>query len=236
MQLMRRVIDRVPAADDADHVPMLVDQNTQVPSRIAWLIDGAGADPAPVLVAMAMRLEAAGASALAMPCNTAHHYAADIAAAVRIPFLDMVALSARAAAEVAGDTGKVGILCSPATRKVRLFDDALTACGLEAVYPSDQAALLAAIRQIKAEGPVALARSTLAAASSELLAQGAEAQVIACTEFSLISASLPTGVAAIDTLDRLASEIISFSIGPASPQTKVDAQLSRASTQSYQTV
>ena len=51
--LMQRLIDAVPAADDRDHIPLIVDDNTQVPSRIAALINGAGTDPGPVLVQMA---------------------------------------------------------------------------------------------------------------------------------------------------------------------------------------
>ncbi|MBD3766209.1 MAG: aspartate/glutamate racemase family protein, partial [Rhodobacterales bacterium] len=107
--LMQKVIAAVPARDDADHVPLLVDQNPQVPSRIRHLIDGTGESPAPALVAMARRLTAAGAQALAMPCNTAHHYAPAIRAAVDLPFLDMVALSADRAAALAGPGGAVGI-------------------------------------------------------------------------------------------------------------------------------
>ena len=209
--LMQKVLDATPAADDADHVPMIVDQNPQVPSRIARLIEGTGADPAPVLVQMARRLEAAGAEALAMPCNTAHHYVARIAAAVDIPFLDMVALSVAEAARLCGGAGRVGLLCSPAVRRVGLFDRALVGHGLEPVYPRDEEALLAAIRQIKAEGPIALARATLSAASGELLEAGAEVQIVACTEFSLIASSLPAGVQKVDALDRLTREIVSFS-------------------------
>jgi aspartate racemase len=211
--LMQKVIAATAAADDADHIPLLVDQNPQVPSRIARLIEGKGADPGPVLVEMAERLVAAGAEALAMPCNTAHHFAPQIASAVEVPFLDMVALSVAKARERAGAGGKVGILASPAIRRVGLFDAALAQAGLEAVYPDDEAALLAAIRQIKAEGPVALARTTLASASACVLAAGAQVQLIACTEFSLISSALPEDVRPIDTLDRLVAEIIRFSTG-----------------------
>ena len=39
-----------------------------------------------MLAAMAQRLQAAGAQALAMPCNTAHHFAPQIRAAVGVPF------------------------------------------------------------------------------------------------------------------------------------------------------
>jgi aspartate racemase len=213
--LMRRIIAAVPARDDADHVPLIVDQNSQVPSRIAHLIEGTGPDPAPVLAAMARRLEGAGAAALAMPCNTAHHYLAAIRGAVSVPVLDMVAASARAARAAAGQGGKVGLLASPAVAQVGLFDRALAAEGLEVVHPADGAALLAAIRAIKAEGPVPEARAVLLRASEGLVKTGAEVQLIACTEFSLIADAVAPGVRGIDTLDVLVREILEVSKGPA---------------------
>ncbi len=103
--LMQKVLATVASADDAGHVPLIVDQNPQVPSRIRHLIEGTGEDPGPVLADMARRLVAGGAQALAMPCNTAHHYAAAIRAAVDVPFLDMVELSATHARRLAGPDG-----------------------------------------------------------------------------------------------------------------------------------
>ena len=95
VDLMRRVIAATPAGDDGDHIHMIVDNNPKIPSRIATLIDGNGIDPAPELIRMARGLEAAGATVLAIPCNTAHAYADQIAASVAIPLLDMVAADGR---------------------------------------------------------------------------------------------------------------------------------------------
>jgi aspartate racemase len=211
--LMQKVIAAVPARDDADHVPLMVDQNSQVPSRIRRLIEGTGEDPAPVLAAMARRLEGAGAEALAMPCNTAHHFAGAIRGAARVPFLDMVALSVARARSLAGQGGTVGILASPAVRRVALFDGPMAAAGLTPAYADDEAAMLAAIRSIKAAGPTPEARAALRAASEALLAQGARVQMVACTEFSLIADAVAEGVTAFDTLDVLVAEIVAFSIG-----------------------
>ena len=100
--LQQRLIEAVEAADDCDHVPLLVDMNPQVPSRLSYILKGEGEDPGPALANMARRLEDAGAEALAMPCNTAHHFAGAIRSAVDIPFIDMVSLTAsRAAARFA---------------------------------------------------------------------------------------------------------------------------------------
>jgi aspartate racemase len=219
--IMQKVLAAVRAADDADHIPLIVDQNPQVPSRIAHLLEGSGVDPGPVLADMARRLVAGGAQALAMPCNTAHHYAGAIRGAVKVPFLDMVALSVAHARALAGADGVVGILASPAVRKVGLFDTALASHGLRGVYPQDEAALLAAIRQIKANAPPAAARKALRAAAADVLAQGADVQMIACTEFSLIADAIVPDTPVFDTLDLLVQAIKEFAFSTDAMQEQV---------------
>ncbi len=210
--LMQKMLASVEAADDADHIPLIVDQNPQIPSRISHLIDGGGEDPGPVLAAMAKGLVAAGADALAMPCNTAHHYAGAITSAVNVPLIDMVALSVIKAAGLVGLDGRVGILASPAVCKIGLFDAAFAKFGIVPIYARDEAALLAAIRQIKAKGPGPEAARLLAAASEELLGQNAQVQMIACTEFSLMPHATAKGAAAFDTLDVLVAAIKDFAL------------------------
>jgi aspartate racemase len=208
--LMQRLLKATPARDDADHIPLIVDQNPQVPSRIRHLIEGTGDDPGPVLAAMAQRLLAAGAEALAMPCNTAHHYAPAIRKAVTVPLIDMVALSVAKAAALAGKGGTVGILGSPALRKIGLFDRAFTAAGLTPAYVADEDAMLSTIRLIKSQGATAGAKAALLAASDALLSRGATVQMIACTEFSLVHGPTTPGARAFDTLDLLVGGILDF--------------------------
>jgi aspartate racemase len=211
--LMQKVLDAVSATDDTDHIPLIVDQNPQVPSRIRRLIDGTGDDPGPVLADMARRLAAAGAKALAMPCNTAHHYAPQIREAAALPFLDMVDLSVQHAAQLAGSDGRVGILASPAVRRIGLFDAALARLGIRPLYHTDEDALLFAIRRIKAAGPGPEAAVALRSASDALLQRGALVQMIACTEFSLLADATADGVTSFDTLDVLVAAIRDFATG-----------------------
>lgn len=208
--MQQRLLDAVPAQDDSDHIPLLIDMNPQVPSRIAHLIEGTGGDPAPVLADMARRLETAGAQALAMPCNTAHSYAASITAAVDIPLLNMVTLSADRAGP-----GKVGLLASPATRITGVFDTALAKVGATPVWLPDDAALLHAIRIIKSNGATVEARNILRAASEELLASGAETQLVGCSEFSLIAEAASADARVIDTLDVLVDAVVAFATSKA---------------------
>ena len=115
--LMQKLIAAVPARDDADHIPLIVDHNPQVPSRIAHLIEGTGEDPGPVLAAMARRLEAAGAEALAMPCNTAHHYAGEIGRRWTCRSSTWSRCRVAPGGRWRG-AGAIGILASPAVRRI----------------------------------------------------------------------------------------------------------------------
>ena len=214
--LMSRVIAVTPARDDADHVPLLVDQNPQVPSRIAALIEGDGDDPAPVLARMARGLAAAGVAALAMPCNTAHHYAGAIrAAAPDTPFLDMPALAAEALARRAGAGARIGMLASPAVARIGLYEKAFAPHGLQALWAEDQEAQLDAIRRLKRDGADPVAIASLRRAADQLAAAGAAAICVACTEFSLAVDRLPDRLPVIDALDALAVAIRDASFGPA---------------------
>ncbi|WP_282022303.1 aspartate/glutamate racemase family protein [Ruegeria faecimaris] len=209
--LQRKLVAAVPATDDQDHIPLLIDMNPQVPSRVRHLLDGVGEDPGPTLAAMARRLEDAGALALAMPCNTAHHYAKAITDSVEIPLLNVVELTADHAAGRLGSGGCVGMLASPAVRHTQLFETALHRRGLSVVWSAGDEKMLAAIRKIKTDGPCEEARETLRVASKELVAAGADLQLVACSEFSLIADSVAAEVNAIDTIDLLVQAIVEFS-------------------------
>ncbi len=210
--LQQRVLATVQAKDDADHLPLLIDMNPQVPSRIAHLIEGTGTDPGPVLAEMARRLERSGATALAMPCNTAHHYAAQIAQAVSIPFLHMIELSVDRAARDLPPGSRVGILASPALRKVGTFDAPLAGAGFTALWPGDEDQTLASIRAIKASGPTAETLAVLSRAARDLTDRGAELLFVACSEFSLLTHDLPASVPVVDTVDVLADAIHTHSL------------------------
>ncbi|WP_137699415.1 cysteate racemase [Marimonas lutisalis] len=198
--LMQKVLGAVDAKDDADHVPLIVHQNPQVPSRIAALIEGTGESPAPVLAQMARDLKAAGAQALAMPCNTAHAYK-DAPAGEGLPFLDMIELTA------ARLKGRVGMLASPAVRRAGVFDAAFAARGITAHWAEEEA-LLQLIRDVKAGRGEA--RELVRIAQSML--SECDMLLVACTELSLMTGALE-GMPWVDSLDCLVDEIVGFARG-----------------------
>jgi aspartate racemase len=211
VDFMHRLVARTPARDDADHLHVLVDNNPKIPSRIAALIEGTGEDPAPVLCGMAKGLQAQGADFLVMPCNTAHYYLPAIARSVTIPVLDMVELAIQKLAK----PQRVGMLASPAVRKVGLYQARMEQAGLQALFPEaqDEQALLGIIKAVKAGRLDDNHREAYSKIAGKLLDAGADALLVACTEFSVIGP--PAGVAApvVDALDVLVESTIATARG-----------------------
>lgn len=213
VDFLRRLVERTPARDDADHLHVLVDNNPKVPSRIAAIIEGGGEDPAPVLCAMARGLEAQGADFLVMPCNTAHYYLPAIAASVGIPVLDMVQLSVGKVS--AAGPRRVGVLASPAVRLVGLYKARMEQAGLDVIFPrrEDEEKLLGVIKAVKAGRLGGEQRQDYAGVAQALVRAGADALLVACTEFSVIGPPAGVGCPVIDALDALVEATIATARG-----------------------
>jgi len=212
IDLLQRIIRLTPALDDVDHIRTLVDNNPKVPSRINYLINRQGENPAPVLASMAASLESMGADFLVMPCNTAHLYAQEIESAVRIRFLNMVELTVeRVATQVRAS--KVGLLASTAVHQTKLYESIFASQGIATVVPDDalQSRLMKLIMAIKAGD---LNESDLLQRIVEdMIAEQAECVVIACTELSALGDSLDVPVPVIDASQCLAEVVVQHALG-----------------------
>ncbi len=213
IDLMRRIVAHTRAQDDADHVHCLVDNNPQVPSRIKVLLEGGTVSPGPCMAAMGRGLEAQGADFLCIACNTAHNWRDEVARAVNIPVLDMIALAAAEAARRA-PKARAGILASPAVRLTGLYEAPCRGQGHEPVFAdeAEEARLLGVIRAIKAGRTGDDVRADLKRVVENVLNKGAGVLIAACTELGVIGVEAPVPV--VDAADALAAAIVLEGAGP----------------------
>jgi len=200
----RKLIDATPARDDDEHIPVLIHSVPQVPSRPAAILRG-GPSPLPALIVARDRLLAAGATMLAMPCNTAHHWYDDLAAGCAVPFVhivdavaDLLPVGAR----------ELGIVATRATLRARVFEERLAGRGIalaapdEATYDSAVQPAIEAVKRGAAEEGGRLLEPVIAAG----LERGAAMVVLACTELpiALDAIASPPRARCIDSNDALA--------------------------------
>ncbi len=197
---LARVQALTPADGDADHIRVVMDLNPQVPDR-----NTRPGEAEAELGAMAMRLKAAGAEVLAMPCNTAHAQKPGIVAA-GLPFIDMIAETVAAAK--AHDARSIGILATPGGEA--LYVEALTAAGVKPVVlrGEDRAAFMACVYGVK-RGDVGVDnRAAMARLAEVLVAAGAEAVIAGCTEVPLLLATADVSVPLVDSAEVLAKACV----------------------------
>ena len=215
VDLMQRIIDLTPADDDVDHIHVLVDNNPKIPSRIKALIEGGGEDPAPCMISMAQGLVKQGADFLVIPCNTAHHYYPQVAAAVDVPVFNLIELTAGHAKTMNPNLSKVGLLASSALQIIHLYEPWCAKFGAEVLYPEEekQQQVMDLIRAVKAKRHTAEQLANYQQAADDLAAQGAECLVLACTELSVIGDQLKTSLPIYDASELLAREIVRQALG-----------------------
>jgi aspartate racemase len=202
-----KVLEETPAQCDEDHVPLLIQSDPRIPRRPpAILADGES--PLPALLASRDRLIAAGAVALAMPCNTAHYWYAQLSADCPVPFLSIVDASCDEVADLAPPDSRVGLIATRGTLAGRVFDAPLVARGYAPLHCTDDeldTAVLPAIELVKVSRAEAAGR-LLEPIVEALFQRGAAAVILACTEIpmALDAVASPLRARCVDTNRALA--------------------------------
>lgn len=190
VDFMAKLIRHTDARRDQDHMRMLVDHNPGIPDRTAHLT-GAGADPTPALLHACQRLQAGGASAIAMPCNTAHAFLPRFRDRLSVPVVDMLAATVAHIAGTRPDCRRVGLLATSGTIASRVYHDAARDAPFDLMTP-DAAHQDHVMKAIYGSDGVKAGHTTgpcavhLHAAAVHLAARGAQVLILGCTELPLI--------------------------------------------------
>jgi aspartate racemase len=213
-QFMLRLTLLTPAERDQDHIPTVLWSDPRIPDRGAAR-QGTGPDPLPWLMRGIDGLRAAGCGAIAIPCNTAHGWFEPMARDAGVPILHIVDATATDLRRLGIARGTIGLMGTPLTLALRLFQDRLAAEGWDIIAPEAaqmERLVIPAIASVKANR-VAEAYQPLVEVANSLAARGATAVVLGCTEIPLAIQAGPAGalrVPVVDTIDALARAAIKW--------------------------
>ncbi len=185
VDFLEKLIRQTPASRDQEHMPFVAACLPQIPDRSDAILHGT-ATPFPALVDGVRRLLAAGATFIAIPCNTAHAWYPQLATCTAVPILHIAdaaidALRARGIVD-----GRVGLLATTGTIQAGIYQDRLRRSGLECRLPARQDAVMDSIRQVKA-GNLTRAAQFLRGPIADLIEGGCSAIVLACSELPIIA-------------------------------------------------
>ena len=201
VDLMTKIIAHTPAMRDQDHVPVIAWNVPQVPDR-QHALAGDGPSPLPAMLEGIARLNAAGATCIAIACNTAHHWHAELQAASAAPILHIARITL-AVLQREQVRGPVGLIATHGTLATRLYQDLLEPAGIECLTPDGQqmdTLFLPGCHAIK-RGAVVEGGRLLDTLAEALVARGASRLLLACTE-------VPVG------LERIGSALLPICVDP----------------------
>lgn len=183
VDFLNKLIEEACAERDEDHVPVVVYSVPQIPSRPAAIIAG-GESPLPAMMAGIRSLERAGATAIAIACNTAHYWYDALAAEARVPILHIANATLDAMSAHGRLPQAVGLIATKGTIAAGFFQERLASCGVACVLNSEEeqdALVLPAIAEVKRHA-LAPAHALTVEACERLIARGAETIILGCTE------------------------------------------------------
>lgn len=195
---LAKLAEETPATRDQDHIPYIAWGVPQIPERPAAILAD-GTSPLPHMLHGIAALKQAGAQAIAIACNTAHHWYDDLVQQGGLPILHIADAACDVLAARGITAGSVGLLATDGTLAAGFYQQRFAARGLTCVTNSreDQERLvLPAIACVKAH-QLPQAHALAVQAVLRLQAAGAQAVVLACTETPLAIEHAPHPAAAL---------------------------------------
>ncbi len=167
---------------------------------------------AEALAASINRTAQAGADFAIIPSNTVHFVFDEIAARAKIPVMSIVAVTADHCARAG--YRRVGVMGTLPTMRRRLYDAALAARGVEALYPSAdrQGDIARIITEELIRGDFRDASTARLEAIARALAGEADAVILGCTELPLVMTEAGCGAPLVDTTRILARTALDAAI------------------------
>jgi aspartate racemase len=208
VDFLDQLVRLTPVRRDQDHLPVLAAFLPQVPDRSAAIL-GQGPDPLPGLLEGIALLNQSDVGVIAIPCNSAHHWYAQLSARSKAPILHIARACAQRLQLPPGTP--VLVLGTRGVQRSGLYAQALRAVGLLEVRADDlglQDDVDRCIAQVKA-GERQTAADTLMQVLAQARAQGLTWVILGCTELPVAARACERlGPGVIDSTRALAEAVI----------------------------
>lgn len=216
-----KLVSMTPGRTDQDHLKTVIWSDPTIPDRTEALL-GDGPDPTPWLLNGGRVLREAGATVIAIPCNTAHAFVPRIRDHLGLPIVHMIDEVAGHLAAARPPVRTAGLLATTGTIRAGLYQEWLARVGIGLLLPdsaSQDGEVMAAIRAVKAGERGLAAAGPLTRAAHRLIERGADAIIAGCTEIPLGLAPDAVPVPLVDPAVVLARTLIRRSRPAVEPET-----------------
>lgn len=173
------------AKSDQEHIDMVISSRATTPDRTAFILGKSKINPIDDMIEDAKKLVAFGAEIIAIPCNTAHYFYDQLAAAVNVPILNIVEESVACLKN--DGVRRFGLLATDGTVQSGTYQKYCKAHDITCVIPDKnfQKMVMTIIYDQIKQGKRADMQS-FERIEDHMRSLGCERLILGCTELSLI--------------------------------------------------
>jgi len=211
VDFMDKLVQLTPAKRDQEHLPVIVASLPHVHDRSRAIL-GVGPDPLPQLLAGIDFLNTAQVGVVAIPCNSSHHWYAQMSERSKAPILHIAQACVAAFEDV---SLKVAIFATRGALASGFYQAALRQRGIDYLVPPADGAqgnVDDCIRYIKA-GEMAEGAAALDEALKWARTQRAGAVIMGCTEIPIAARQAKVrGLQLVDSSLELARATVNYAL------------------------
>ncbi len=212
MDFVTKVIRFTQASRDQEHIPMIIDNRTQIPDRTDYILTKQNS-PLDELISSALFLQKSGVDFLVMPCNTAHYFYDEIKAAVNLPFLHIVEETVSEVLKHKDTVHKAALISTTGTYSCGLYEHFFEQEDVELLLPNEDGKalimdMLYAIKSGQPKNPEPLLKLL-----QNFVDKGAQHFVLGCTEAPLLFENYHINYPVFDSSSILAKSAVTFASG-----------------------
>jgi aspartate racemase len=212
IDFMTKIMKATAAANDQEHVPLIVHDVPQIPDRSSAIQNNSDEPWLPLLAGIRM-LERAGVDIIAIPCNAAHYWHERLTRATNVQIIH-IAEATRWSIKIRPERiHRLALMATRGTIQAEIYTARLSDVVDEVIVPATriQSLVDGSIAALKG-GDSALAAELAEEAAGRLLDAGADALLLACSELPIALQRSAFFEQCIDATDALAQHCVLASI------------------------
>lgn len=212
IDLFKKIVEYTDVTRDQDHIPIVINNQPQIPDRTEALLYG-GPSPVADIVKAGNALEAMGADFLCLPCNTSFGFYEEIQSRLNLPLLSMIDLTVDYLQS--NSYTKVCVLGTEGTIKSGVYHNKLIEAGIDSVDMSEdlQNALTQVIYGMVKRNQFSDDIDFFTSAMDKLIDdQGVQVFVLGCTELPIFFEYYDLKYNIVDPTEILARKAVSLAL------------------------
>ena len=197
------VTEHTAASCDQEHIDIILSSRATTPDRTDFILGRSDKSPLPAMIEDARSLETYGATAIVIPCNTAHYFIDEVRRSVSVPMPSIITETVLHVKKCGFK--KAAILATEGTVNSNSYQREFDMHGLSYMTPDkDGQAMLMDLIYGKVKCGIIPTMDELYAVCAPMFRAGCDCAILGCTELSLIGRGT-TDERIVDSLTVLAA-------------------------------